>query len=113
MDLSIGSVLERLVLKKYAECTSQRLKWTSGARVMIWSRSKVEVKGQGTLRRVLVARFADLPGQNTFPGFEIFPVARLSEFPGFVVFPGSIFPVVSRFLASGQCPMAIEHIMWP
>ena len=69
---------------------------------MIWSRSKVEVKGQGTLRRVLVARFADLPGQNTFPGFEIFPVARLSEFPGFVVFPGSIFPVVSRFLASGQ-----------
>ena len=35
MDLSIGSVLERLVLKNAAECTSQRLKWTSGARVMI------------------------------------------------------------------------------
>ena len=28
-------MLELLVLKKYAECTSQRLKWTSGARVMI------------------------------------------------------------------------------
>ena len=35
MDLSIGSVLELLVLKNDAECTSQRLKWTSGARVMI------------------------------------------------------------------------------
>ena len=31
----LRSVLERLVLKKYAECTSQRLKRTSGARVMI------------------------------------------------------------------------------
>ena len=29
------SVAERLVLKKYAECSSQRLKRTSGARVMI------------------------------------------------------------------------------
>ena len=28
-------MLERLVLKKYVECTSQRLKWISGARVMI------------------------------------------------------------------------------
>ena len=27
-------MLERLVLKKYAECTSQRLKRTSGARVV-------------------------------------------------------------------------------
>ena len=36
LDLSIRSVLERLVLKKYAECTSQRLKRTSGARVMIF-----------------------------------------------------------------------------
>ena len=35
MVLSLRSVLERLVLKKYAECTSQRLKPTSGARVMI------------------------------------------------------------------------------
>ena len=33
--LTIGSVLELLVLKNAAECTSQRLKWTSGARVMI------------------------------------------------------------------------------
>ena len=30
------SVLERFVLNKYAECTSQRLKRTSGARVMIF-----------------------------------------------------------------------------
>ena len=35
MHLGIGSVLERLVLKNDAECTSQRLKWTSGARFMI------------------------------------------------------------------------------
>ena len=35
VDLSIGSVLERLVLKNAAECTSQGLKWTSGPRVMI------------------------------------------------------------------------------
>ena len=32
--LSIESVLERLVLKNAADCTSQRLKRTSGARVM-------------------------------------------------------------------------------
>ena len=29
-------MLELLVLKKYAECISQRRKWTSGARVMIF-----------------------------------------------------------------------------
>ena len=33
--LSTGSVLELLVLKNAAECTSQRLKRTLGARVMI------------------------------------------------------------------------------
>ena len=32
--LSIGSMLERLVLKNAVERTSQRLKWTSGARVL-------------------------------------------------------------------------------
>ena len=32
--LSLGSMLDRLDLKKYADCTSQRLKRTSGARVM-------------------------------------------------------------------------------
>ena len=31
MKLRLESVLERLVLKKYAECTSQHVKWTSGA----------------------------------------------------------------------------------
>ena len=35
LDLSVGSALERLLLKNEAECTSQRLKWTSGARFMI------------------------------------------------------------------------------
>ena len=35
VDLSIGSVLERLVLKNAAECTCQRLKWTLGSRIMI------------------------------------------------------------------------------
>ena len=35
LELSHGSVLERLVLKNDADCTSQRLKWTSGARFMI------------------------------------------------------------------------------
>ena len=33
--LSIGSVLDFLVLKNAAQRTSQRLEWTSGARVMI------------------------------------------------------------------------------
>ena len=37
LDSSIRSMLELLVLKKYAECTSQRLKRTSGARVMIFA----------------------------------------------------------------------------
>ena len=35
LELSDGNVLDLLVLKNDAECTSQRLKWTSGARVMI------------------------------------------------------------------------------
>ena len=30
MVLSLGSMLEVLVLKKYAECTSRRVKWTIG-----------------------------------------------------------------------------------
>ena len=34
LDLSIGSMLELLVLKNAVECTSQRLKWTSRARVL-------------------------------------------------------------------------------
>ena len=37
--LSLGSMLGRLVLKKYVECTSRRVKWTSGARVMTYSGS--------------------------------------------------------------------------
>ena len=36
MKLRLKSVLERLVLKRYAECTSQHVKWTSGARVMMF-----------------------------------------------------------------------------
>ena len=35
LDLRIGSMLEVLVLKNVVECTSQRLKWMSRARVMI------------------------------------------------------------------------------
>ena len=35
LDLGLKSTLELLVLKNAVECTSQRLKWTSGARVMI------------------------------------------------------------------------------
>ena len=31
LDLSLGSMLDSLVLKNAVECTSQRLKWTSGA----------------------------------------------------------------------------------
>ena len=34
LDLSLGSMLDSLVLKNAVECTSQRLKWTSGGRVM-------------------------------------------------------------------------------
>ena len=36
MVLSLRSVLERLVLQKYAECTSRHVKRTSGARVMFF-----------------------------------------------------------------------------
>ena len=36
LDLSLRSMLELLVLKKYAECTSQRLKRTSGAGVTVF-----------------------------------------------------------------------------
>ena len=32
--LSFGSMLDLLVLKNAVECTSQRLKWTSGAQVV-------------------------------------------------------------------------------
>ena len=35
LDSNIRSMLELLVLKKYAESTSQHVKWTSGARVLI------------------------------------------------------------------------------
>ena len=35
LELIFLSVLEHLVLKNDAECSSQRLKWTSAARVMI------------------------------------------------------------------------------
>ena len=31
LDLSLGTMLDSLVLKNAIECTSQRLKWTSGA----------------------------------------------------------------------------------
>ena len=31
LDLSLGSMLDSLVLKNAVECTSQRLKWMSGA----------------------------------------------------------------------------------
>ena len=34
LDLSLESMLVGLVLKNAVDCTSQRLKWTSGARVM-------------------------------------------------------------------------------
>ena len=37
LDLGHKCTLELLVLKNAAEFTSQRLKWTSGARVMIIS----------------------------------------------------------------------------
>ena len=36
LDLSLGTILDGLVLKNAVECTSQRLKRTSGARVMIF-----------------------------------------------------------------------------
>ena len=39
-DLSLGSMLGLLVLKKYAECTSRHVKWTSGARVVLFCRER-------------------------------------------------------------------------
>ena len=51
LELSIGSVLELLVLKNGAECISQRLKWTSGARVMIFfGRSVARLLGRSVAR---------------------------------------------------------------
>ena len=51
VDLSIGSVLELLVLKNDAECTSQRLKWTSGAQVIIiFGRSVARSLGRSVAR---------------------------------------------------------------
>jgi hypothetical protein len=43
MVLSLRSMLEVLVLKKYAECTSRRLKRTSGARLMIFVFQELEL----------------------------------------------------------------------
>ena len=43
MVLSLGGMLEVLVLKKYAECTSRRLKRTSGARLMIFVFQELEL----------------------------------------------------------------------
>ena len=43
MVLSRMSMLEVLVLRKYAECTSWRVKRTSGARVMIFVLNELEL----------------------------------------------------------------------
>ena len=43
MVLSLRSMLEVLVLKKYAECTSRRLKRTSEARLMIFVFQELEL----------------------------------------------------------------------
>ena len=40
--LSIGSMLERLVLKNLHQRTSQHVKWTSGARVLTYSLSLLQ-----------------------------------------------------------------------
>ena len=49
VDLSLGSVLDSLVLKNNAECTSRRVKRTSGARDMINSLLKILVYYFSTL----------------------------------------------------------------
>ena len=57
--LSIKGMLELLVLKKCVECTSQHLKWTSGARVVvIFDRANARSLGRSLSRSVarLVAR---------------------------------------------------------
>ena len=51
LELSIGGVLELLILKNGVECSSQRLKWTSGARVMIiFGRSVARSLGRSVAR---------------------------------------------------------------
>ena len=60
MELRLGSVLKLLVLKNDAECTSQRLKWTSGARVMIiFGRSVARSFAQTELLRGFEFRITD------------------------------------------------------
>ena len=78
LDLSLRSMLELLVLKKYAECTSQRFKRTSGARVMILS-----------LSDYFCVIFIDLAGGQrpvTLPVVKIIffglPLISLIIFPG-------------------------------
>ena len=79
LDLSIGSMLERLVVKNAVECTSQRLKWTSGARVMIFP----------ILGIFCVFRCLCFP---TFPYFSIL----------FHTFPYFSLPVCKNFLHFGS-----------
>ena len=70
MDSSIGSVLELLVLKNDAECTSQRPKWTSGARVMIifrnftYERSFADELFRGFEFRITITIWNYLRGSN-------------------------------------------------
>ena len=64
------SVLELLVLKNDAECTSQRPKWTSGARVMIifrnftYERSFADELFRGFEFRITITIWNYLRGSN-------------------------------------------------
>ena len=59
-------MLERLVLKNAAECTSQRLKWTSGAQVMIISVAQMDVWISTLKNRICLIYLIFLTLQNLF-----------------------------------------------
>ena len=79
-------MLELLVLKNDAECTSQRLKWTSGARVMI-------IFGRSVARSL--AR--SLAQTELLRGFEFRITDQLRNYLG-----GSNFELMARAIFISQ-----------
>ena len=71
VQLSIETTLERLVLRNAAQRTSQHVKRTSGARVMIiFGRSiaRSRARSDGIIKGVRISNYR--PAQELFSGFE-------------------------------------------
>ena len=113
-------MVERLVLKKYADCTSQRLKWTSGAWVMKFVFNEVALSLADVCRtwaifdrRVSDFEFPVFPYVSVFslffpicvpyfslcfPIFPDFPLFVFPIFPDFSLFVFPMFPYFSLFV---------------